>query len=137
MVKHPHHIAVGNPTFLRIYRVDPHLLTAGCFQDINVAVGRVSTGFVMETKQLQWEGSTFRGVPAFKGRGINWQWAYHFIFFQFPGTGNFRQLAGINFNLTGRCFKWICLGVVTKCFVGDKMTIGIFTLIDTHFFSSS
>ncbi len=63
----PHHIAVGNPTFLCIYRVDPHLLTAGCLQDINVAVGRVSTGFVMETKQLQWEGSTFRGVPAFKG----------------------------------------------------------------------
>ncbi|RJK49953.1 hypothetical protein CMV48_15285 [Escherichia coli] len=60
--------------------------------------------------------------------------AYHFIFFQFPGTGNFRQLAGVNFNLTGRRFKWICLGVVTKCFVGDKMTIGIFTLIDTHFF---
>ena len=67
MVKHPHHIAVGNPTFLCIYRVDPHFLTAGCLQDINVAVGRVRTGFVMETKQLQWEGTTFRGVPAFKG----------------------------------------------------------------------
>lgn len=137
VVKDPHHIAICNTTLLGIDRVDPHFLTAGRLQNIDIAVAGVRTGFVMEAKQLQRKCAAFRIIPPFKRRGVDGKRANYFVLLQLPGVGYFRQSTGINFNLSGRCFERIGLRIVAEFFISDKMPVRVFTFIDPHFFSSS
>ena len=55
IVKDAHLVAVVNAASLCIHRVDPHFLTAGCFQNIHVAIGRVDARLIVEAGQLQRE----------------------------------------------------------------------------------
>ncbi len=47
-IKYPHLVAADNAARLGVQWVDPHLLTTSRLQHIDVAVGRVGTGLVME-----------------------------------------------------------------------------------------
>lgn len=137
VVKDPHHIAICNTTLLGIDGVDPHFLTTGRLQNIDIAVAGVRTGFVMKAKQLQRKCAAFGIVPPFKRGGVYGKWANYFILLQLPCVGNFRQPAGVNFNLSRRCFERIGLRIVAEFFISDKMPVRIFAFIDPHFFSSS
>lgn len=66
-------IAITNAARFRIHRVDPHLLSAGRFQYVNVAVGGVNTRFVVETSQLKREFLRQRIVVVFEAWRINRQ----------------------------------------------------------------
>ncbi|MNP35413.1 hypothetical protein D3C76_1287440 [compost metagenome] len=103
-IKYPHLVAADNAARLGVQWVDPHLLTTGRLQHIDVAVGRVGTGLVMEAKHLQWVSVAQRIVPTFKSRGVNWQRADGFIFFQLPAVGYLSQPGGIDFYFAGRRF---------------------------------
>lgn len=51
-IKYPHNIAIFDVAFPGIEWVNPHFLTASGFQYLDVAVSRVSSGFVMEPGEL-------------------------------------------------------------------------------------
>jgi hypothetical protein len=65
-VEDAHAIAIADAARFRIHRVDPHLLTAGGFQYVDVAVGGVNARFIVETGQLQREFRRQRIVVVFK-----------------------------------------------------------------------
>lgn len=98
IVKNADPIAIGDTALLCIKRVDPHLLTAGGFQYVNVAVGGVRAGFLVKTGQLQRIFFRQRIVIVFKPRAVYRQRVDNILFFQLPGRGNFRQLRRVDFN---------------------------------------
>ena len=94
----------------------------------------MGSGFEVEAKQLQRELCALGGVPAVKGRGVDGQRANGFIFFQLPGGRNLRQLAGVYFNLARWRFQRIGFRVLAELFIGHKVSVRIFALINSHFF---
>ena len=84
VVKDPHHIAICNTTLWASTGIDPHFLTAGRLQNIDIAVAGVRTGFVMEAKQLQRKCAAFRIIPPFKRRGVDGKRTNYFVLLQLP-----------------------------------------------------
>lgn len=88
LVEHPHQIAVINPAFFCVKRVDPHFLTAGGLKHIHVAVAGMGARLIVESKQLQRILTAQRIVPAFKCGGVDRQRADDVVFLQLPAGGN-------------------------------------------------
>ncbi|MNV90503.1 hypothetical protein D3C71_1848980 [compost metagenome] len=91
-------VTVGDAAFFRIHRVHPHLLATGRFQHVDVAVGGVNAGFVVETGQLQRVFRRQRIVIIFKPWGVDRQWIDNITFRQFPAGGDFCQRFGVDFD---------------------------------------
>lgn len=47
-------IAIGYTALLCVKRIDPDLLTASGFQDVDIAISGMSTRLIVEAGKLQW-----------------------------------------------------------------------------------